>query len=108
MKGGGAFMGLPGGLERSLSSNIPHALIELLGARIEAVLSAGKDIPVGVCIGVCSPPVLGMPSSALDRAACGSSLPRHAAVSFASHPPANTTRKPYFRRANFNSDLNAR
>jgi hypothetical protein len=50
MKAAGAFVGLPRGLERSLSSNIPHALIELLGARIEAVLSAGKDIPVGVCI----------------------------------------------------------
>ena len=27
-----------------------HALIELLSAGIEAVLSAGKDIPVGICI----------------------------------------------------------
>jgi hypothetical protein len=50
MKAAGAFMGLPRGLERSLSSNILHALIELLGAGIEAVLSAGKHLPVGVCI----------------------------------------------------------
>src|SRR5262245_55339652 len=50
MKAAGAFRGLPRGLERSLSSNILHTLIPLLGAGIEAVLSAGKDIPVDVCI----------------------------------------------------------
>jgi hypothetical protein len=50
MKAAGAFLGRPRGLERSLSSNILHALIELLGAGIEAVLSAGKHLPVGVCI----------------------------------------------------------
>ena len=37
-------------LGRPLGSKILHALIELLSAGIEAVLSAGKDIPVGVCI----------------------------------------------------------
>jgi hypothetical protein len=50
MKAAGAFLGRPRGLERSLSSNILHTLIPLLGAGIEAVLSAGKHLPVGVCI----------------------------------------------------------
>jgi hypothetical protein len=50
MKAACALRGRPRGLERSLSSNILHTLIPLLGAGIEAVLSAGKHLPVGVCI----------------------------------------------------------
>jgi hypothetical protein len=42
---------------RPLGSNILYALIPLLGAGIEAVLLAGKVIPVSVCISCIIPGV---------------------------------------------------
>ena len=46
-----AKVAVPGSQQRRpLGSNILHALIPLLGAGNEAVLSAGKDTPVGVRI----------------------------------------------------------